>query len=448
MSFKIPNDTAVNMSSEATSAPYNSNSEADNTAADQTTATETAARMTAMIERIIAEFPQRLATSDSERGAQELIKERLEDAGLFTRYESFRYNKSLYANIALHFGLATIGNVVGHWHPRANAVISGIASTSYWAESTRRGYLLRRFFPWHESQNLIGVSAAKDGKPKVRVVLIAHADAAYTGWLFNPEVMKRALDAPLPDNFQFLERVMQVATASQAAIAGIDFLRELSPREREDKTHVLLRTILSVPALVVALTNLEVVLRNEIVPGANDNLTGCAALPILAERLLLDQPDDVEYVFVVAGAEEASLGGSDALARTHLNKWNPEHTVVLAVDTLSNGDIRFIEREGEVQPLSIATRLRHCLQRAAATDDRFRTVRGFDMPVGGSDAQPFMRRGYHAAAISCVDPEIGAPRNYHHPSDTVENLDKERMVETVDFIEAAVREIVREYAKV
>lgn len=408
----------------------------------------TAQRMRTLIERILKECPRRLATSEDERRAQDILADTFQETGLFTRFQPFRYNQSLYANIALHFGLASVGNVVGHWHPRLNAMISGLASTSYWADSSRKGYVLRRLFPWHDSQNLIGVSAAKNHEPRVRVVLIAHADAAYTGRMFQPDVMRRALNAPLPDNMQFLERVMQVATLSQAAIAGIDLLRELSPRRKEDKTHVLLRTLLSVPALVVTLANLDVVLRNEIVPGANDNLTGCAALPILAERLLRDQPNDVEYIFVVAGAEEASLGGSDALARAYIHKWNPDNTIILGVDTLSNGDIRFIEREGEVQPLSIATRLRHCLQRAAATDVRFKTVRGFDMPVGGTDAQPFMRRGYHATTITCVDPEIGAPRNYHHPSDTLENIDPTRLSESVDFVEAAVREIVKEYAKI
>lgn len=405
------------------------------------------ARMLALIEQVIEECPRRVTTSRSERRAQEIFEQAMIDAGLFTRYDNFRFNNSLYANIALHFGLATAGNLIGHFKPGINAVLSGLVATSYWAESTRRSYLLRRFLPWGESQNLIGVSAAKTNKPRLRMVLVAHADAAFTGWLFDPITIQRTMQAPLPDNLQFMQRIMGVATACQAAIATIDGLRVVSPRRREDKTHLALRTLLALPALAVFLTNLQIVLRNEVVPGANDNLTGCAALPILASRLLPSQPDDVEYIFVIAGAEEASLGGSDALARRYLNRWEQENTVILGVDTLSNGEIRFIEREGEVIPISIASRLRHCLQRAAATDPRFRNVRGLDMPIGGTDAQPFMRRGYHATTISCVDPDLGAPRHYHHPSDTVENLDLNRMMETVDFIEAAVNAIVEEYGR-
>lgn len=401
--------------------------------------------MMRLIERIVDECPRRVATSDSERHAQKILETTLQEHGLETSWESFQFNESLYANIALHFGLATLGNIVGQVRPGIGSLVSALTAGSYWSDSTRRGYVLRRLLPWKECQNLLGVSPARTEKPRLRVVLVAHADAAFTGMIFDPAFMKRALNSPLPDNLRFLDRIMEVATVAQVALAGVDAIRAIG--KRGGTQDIVLRTLLATPALLVALANLQIVLRNEVVPGANDNLTGCAALPILAARLLKDQPEDVEYVFAVAGAEETSLGGSDAMALAHLNDWDPQNTVILAIDTLSGGDIRFIEREGELEPKRIASRLRHCLQRAAASDPRFRGVRGFDMPIGGTDALPFSRRGYHAVAISCVDPELGAPRNYHHPSDTPENIDQARLLESVDFIEAAVREITQEYTK-
>ena len=403
-----------------------------------------AAFMLRLITQIVDECPRRVATSESERRAQAILEATLNARGLETHYEGFEFNESLYANIVLHFGLSAVGNIIGQLAPAAGAVLAGAAASSYWADSTRTAYVLRRLLPWRPSQNLLAVSPARSGQTRLRIVLVAHADAAFTGKIFDPDVMKRALNMPLPDNFRFLDRMMELATRSQAALAGVDVLRALAGRSgRQD---LLLRALLATPGLLVALANLEVVLRDEVVPGANDNLSGCAALPVLAARLLPEQPDDVEYVFAAAGAEETSLGGSDAMAAAHLNDWDPERTVVLAVDTLSGGELRFIEREGELQPLRIAPRLRHCLQRVAAEDARFRNVRGFDMPVGGTDALPFARRGYHAAAITCIDPEIGAPRNYHHPSDTPENLDTAQLIDSVDFIELAVREIYRAYS--
>lgn len=424
--------------------PTNASTIVSNVSADiSTTAAKETARMMRLIEKIVAECPRRLATSDSERHAQSILESALQQEGLSTHSETFQFNESLYANIALHFGAGAAANIIGQFVPAVSTFVSTFVAGSYWSDSTRRGYVLRRLLPWKESQNLLGISPAKSGTPTVRIVLIAHADAAFTGWLFDPAFIKQTMHSPLPDNLGFLQRIMEVATASQLALAGVDAIRAF--QGRKGKQDWLLRALLTAPALAVAITNLQIVLRNEVVPGANDNLTGCAALPILAARLLKDQPEDVELVFAVAGAEEASLGGSDALAMAHLHDWNPENTVILAIDTLSGGDIRFVEREGEIQPVSIAPRLRHCLQRAAATDERFRTVRGLDVPIGGTDALPFARRGYQASTITCVDPEIGAARHYHMPSDIPDNIDQTRLLESVDFIEAAVREIIHDY---
>lgn len=62
-------------------------------------------------------------------------------------------------------------------------------------------------------------------------------------------------------------------------------------------------------------------------------------------------------------------------------------------------------------------------------------VRQHPIPVGATDALPFLRRGYEAAALTCIDPTIGAPRNYHHPTDTAENVSPEELRRAIDFAE-------------
>lgn len=397
------------------------------------------AYMMRLISFIVDECPRRLATTASERKALEIMETELKRLGLPTEFETFEYNDSLYKNLALHFGLGTLARPIASKAPALGALLHGLVALSYWAESTRRGYLLRRLLRFEPSQNLLSVSPAKSDM-RLRVVLLAHIDAAYTGTIFEPWFIKGMLHSPLPDNMRFLDRIMKVATVSQAALAGISLTRLLSGRKLSHLRWA--ERLLTLPAFAVAAMNLEITLRDEVVPGANDNLTGCAALPVLARRLLADQPDDIEYVFAISGAEEASLGGSDAMAKKKLEEWDPHNTVVLAVDTLSNGEIRFTEREGEVAPRDIDPRIRRALQQATEGDERFRTVRGIDMPVGASDALAFMYRGYPATAISCVDPEIGAPRHYHHPTDTPENIDEAQFIDTVDYIERAVRVLV------
>jgi putative aminopeptidase FrvX len=176
------------------------------------------------------------------------------------------------------------------------------------------------------------------------------------------------------------------------------------------------------------------------VPGANDNLTGCAGGVLLLERLTDDKPDDVELVLVATGSEEAGTGGAFRLAQAMSGVWSKDDTVIVAIDGLSNGEMRYME-DGEIVRLRIPEWLEAAAADAAASDPRFAQVKPFQIPVGGSDAAPFEAMGWPGIALVCIDPDIGAPRHYHHPSDTPANLDMDQFVLSVDYIEAVVRRI-------
>jgi putative aminopeptidase FrvX len=232
---------------------------------------------------------------------------------------------------------------------------------------------------------------------------------------------------------------MRLAAYTQLALAGVDGLGvALGPAR-----HLLWPAVagLSIPGLLVFLLNLEIVLRNEIVPGANDNLSGCAGLALLANRLVATRPDDVELVFVIAGAEEAGTGGSRALAHQMRDEWSPSDTIVLGVDGLSGGELCYFH-EGDIFPLPIAPWLRQQIEDLAASQPRFAQVAVHEMDVGATDAGPFQAAGYDAVCIGRVDRALGSPRHYHHPTDTPDNLDMDEVLEAVDFIELLVNRII------
>ncbi len=396
--------------------------------------------MLELISRIVRECPRRQPTSEDERRASEIMQEELARRGLSTQVEPFRFNSNLYANVTTHFGLGVLGTVVSGVTPLAGLALHLLAGGSYWADSTRRAYLLRRLFPFRNSQNVLGVMPA-EGEPALRIVLNAHVDAAFTGVLFNPKTIALMESNRLPKQLDFVRRSLALATWSQFILAGFDLLRIFAgPLSWPLRP---LEFLITVPALLAFLFALEVVLRNRIVPGANDDLSGVAALPILAERLARTKPPEVELVFLATGCEEASLGGADALARAKKGIWDPERTVFISLDSITNGDLRYISLEGEVVRTPIPRWLDTVVHEVIQADERFTGVEGYEIPVGATDAAAFLAHGFDAMGLICIDPQQGAPRHYHMPSDTPENLDLDQLSLSVDFTEQLVRGIMR-----
>ncbi len=394
-----------------------------------------------VVSEIARDFPQRRAGSDAERFAQGRVQGEFERIGVAAQAEAFEWNTSLHQTLALHFGVGTLGSLVAGASPGAAALLHLIAGGSYWADSTRTGYLLRRLLPRRWSRNLVATLPAQTGEPRLRVVFAAHIDSAYTGLVFHPLMVSAAAAGRDGVRQSYFARSLEVATDAELALFATSAIRAVFgiawPWFRA------VELVLAVPALLAFGLNLEVVLRNRTVTGAADNLSGVASTLLLAQRFVVDQPDDVEFVFAITGAEEAGTGGAYRLAEARANEWNPENTIVIGVDTTTNGDLRWF-REGEVEPMPTAPWLETMLKDAVRAERRFASVRPFQMPVGSTDAAPFLARGYPAVTIGCYDADYGAPRHYHRPTDVAANVDYPHIVYATDFIELVARKIIRD----
>lgn len=377
---------------------------------------------------VIALGDRRVAGSDTERMAHEKLAHDIRALGVSdVELLKFRHNRSLYANMALHFLIAALASVallcgVPAW---ACALVHVGVVMSYWLESNKKARVLRHIFPWHNSQNMVATSRAR-GTMKRRLVVVSHIDAAFTGLIFHPTMIKQALKPPPFEFLMFMRKSMLVATASVLILVGLDLIAF---------TGVLgslwfrcLVIAATIPALLTALFNGQVVFKNTVVPGANDNLTGCFALLYLASRLLDSQPDDVELVFVATGCEEAGTGGAWALSEQMRDVWSTEHTTVLGVDTLCGGELHYFE-EGELLSMDVPAPLESLVH------DELPEVKKYPIPSGATDALPFLVRGYNAMTFGCVDPDIGAPRNYHYPTDDVAHLEEEQLAISLEQIQ-------------
>ncbi len=391
--------------------------------------------MLRLIRRIAAECPRRRPTSDDELRSQQILLEELESAGASAELRPFRFNSSLYAVLALHFGLAALGSLLLFWRPWAAVGLHLLSGGSFFLDSLYAGYVLRRVFPFRKSQNLVATLAAEDDVA-LRIVLVAHADAAPTGWLFHPGFVRRATASAPPYPFHFFRKKLSAVMLGILALAVLDVIWAVGG-------HLIwpLYVVLSIVCLLGLILNLQVALRNQTVPGASDNLTGCAALPELAHRLAGKKPDNVELVFVVTGCEEAGSGGALALVREMRGRWHRGNTVIVGLDVLTNGLLRYKDN-GETPALDVPQWLRETLCGVAAADPRWQALTSFVAPAGSDDVAPFQRFGYDGVCLCCIDPHLGVSRHYHLPTDTPENLDGEQLASSIDLAEAVVEAII------
>lgn len=395
----------------------------------------------AWLEKIVALGPRRVAGSQTERLAHDTLREDLLERGVPScELLPFRHNRSLYANMALHFLIATLASgllLSSRVHPLVCLGLHLFVVWSYWCESNKKRRVLRHLFPWKPSQNLVATSPATADALRRRIVIASHIDAAFTGILFHPTVLKQALKPPPFEFLMFLRKSMLVSTGSVLILGALDVAALFLPPDFIGSIWwVVLVVACTIPAFLTVFFNGQVVVQNQVVPGVNDNLTGCYALLHLAERLLDDKPDDVEIVFVATGCEEAGTGGSWALSEQMLTAWEPTRTTVIGVDTLSGGVLHYFE-EGELMGIPVPGPLRTLVH------DVLPEVARYPIPSGATDALPFLVRGYQAMTFGCVDPDIGAPRNYHFPTDDVAHLDFEQLGRSLDQIERFLRALMR-----
>lgn len=394
-----------------------------------------------LVTRIVTECPRRQACSPDERRASEIVRREFEHLDLLLRTHAFRFSDNLYANGLLHCAPGIVGTAISGWAPALALPLHLIPALSYYLESTRQAYLGRRLLGFKPSQNILGIAPAATPEPTLRIVLCAHVDAAFTGFFFWPGTLKAiAKDPPL--GIETIHRSVELTVTTQFMLAGIDLLRILAGPFTLALPLRPLEWLLTLPSIASTAGFLDVVIRNTVVPGANDDLSGVAALPLLARRLVARKPPEVELVFAATGAEEASLGGGDALARDFEREWDKSRTVVLGLDGLGNGNLRYMVEEGEVRARRIPAWLEKLCRDVAASEPRFAPVTGFELPIGGSDISAFLARGWDGVCLACVDPDIGAPRHYHMPTDTPENLDIEQVLFSIDFAERLVDAIV------
>ena len=264
----------------------------------------------------LAAMPRGSAAEDKPQVAW--LERRLRDAGAHeTRTETFRFQRRPWRHVAHGapaIGAAALGGPIG-------AALAAATALSLEGEAAGHSTWSSRLLPAAEGVNVVArVPAA--GEAERTVVFVAHHDAAPTGlaWRMNQLRIPHLLPV-------------------QVALALIALGCALGSR--------LLRAIGGAFVLVATLLGLDL-MRNRIVPGANDNATGVAAALALATAFARDPLPRTDAVFVFTDCEEVGLGGMAAWLDAHTGELDLAGTILVGLDTLGSGEPMVVTRDGAI----------------------------------------------------------------------------------------------------
>ncbi len=376
----------------------------------------------------------RPSASAGELAAAELIAGELREVGARVRIEPETVHGTHWWPTGLPLAVATAGGVIARGPPSAPrrlvgaalaalglvAVVDDLGGGSRW--------LRRRILPRRETANVVAELGDPDAE---RTVLItAHHDAAHSGLIFHPD-LPRAFLRRFPAVLEHANTsppVMWGAVGGPALVA----LGALAGRTA-------VRRLGTVVSAAYAAAFVDIGLR-AVVPGANDNLSGVAALLSLAHALAGagGPPPGLRVMLVSTGAEESHQEGMTAFAARHFSALPTEGTHVFCLDTVGSPRLAVLEGEGMLTMTDYPPAIRDLVARCAEEAEvdlqrglRFRNA---------TDGLVPLRAGYPCAAIASVD-EFKVPTDYHWPTDTPERVDYARVADAARLCLALVRRL-------
>jgi hypothetical protein len=358
------------------------------------------------------------------------LRSLLEDAGAAARVEEEQFDDG-YAR--LHAGFSAVGVMAGaaalRGRGRALATLAGVAAAAAAADDSGNGarFVRRRVLGRKTTWNV--VAEAGDTSAERTLVVMAHHDAAPTGFIFD-DTLQRKLNDWFPD---WIERTDTALPMWWPVYAGplLSALGAATGRRGLARTGMLLSAS--------SLASFADIARHRIVPGASDNLSGVAVLVALAERLRDEPLDGLRVVLVSCGAEEVLQGGVYGFVDRHLKAMDPDATWVLNLDTLGSPRLILAEGEGPIWMEDYTGPEFRDLIADTARDAGIELRRNMRARTSTDSVIP-SRAGYRTATLCSMNAWKGLD-NYHRPTDVPENVNYETVEAALDLSEALARRL-------
>jgi hypothetical protein len=256
---------------------------------------------------------------------------------------------------------------------------------------------------------------------------MAHHDAAHTAFFFNPAITE-AVGESAPWVF-----------------------------EQNDTSPPLMWPVVGGPALVAAgaalgsrgLTGLGTFVSaasaafmahigaGEVVPGANDNGTGCIAQVAIA-RALSEHPPENTRVLFLSTSEEALCEGMGLFMERHAAELPVDRTFFLCLDTIGSPNLLVLRGEGM---LKLREYPAESLELLDSTAEELGIYLFPNLRLRNATDGVFpLAAGYQCVSVASCN-KWKNPSNYHWKTDLPENVDYGTVAEAIRLSEAVIRKL-------
>ena len=378
----------------------------------------------ARLEGTLHEVVERLAPIDrtpcsaGERDAAEWLLARMRDVpGVEVRLEE-EPSWGTFPPTATALGLlGVLGAALALGRRRAAGALAAAGSIAGIVDEAQNGpRLLRRLARRRRTTvNVVARLGASgdggEGALPATLVVLAHHDAPQTGFVFDQRLQRRLYEL----RPALIERIKTSPPQWWVGLAAplLTFATLATRRRRFAGAGLVIGAIGSAAAADVW--------RSPTVAGANDNLSGVAALVALAEMLGERPVPGLRVLLVSCGAEETLQDGVRAFLARHCEELEPARTFFVNLDAVGSPHLAMLEGEGPIWMEDYAGPwLREELV-ACAERLQMPLRRGYRARASTDSVIP-SRAGYPIATL-VSGTDWGMPANYHLPSDVPANLD-------------------------
>ena len=143
------------------------------------------------------------------------------------------------------------------------------------------------------------------------------------------------------------------------------------------------------------------------------------------------------------------MEGMRSFARTHKDELDPFKTIVLVIDSVGRGDVRWVNAEGLTISFDMDARVSQLCEAIAEADrsdeNRYRAAplrHGY-----ATDALAARVAGLRAGAITCLEPGAILPANHHTSGDVPDAIDPKALDRAEGFTLELIRALDRDLAR-